>query len=138
VGAILNALLENRGATEFMGETKLISPALLQRHLHKADFPATRDELIAHARAEFDRVAGALRELPDRPYSRPAEVSRAFAEVASGYLRDIDYPARRDDLVAHAERQGAAWPVVEALRRIPDRRYDRPEAVADAVAEEEE
>ncbi|WP_345474845.1 DUF2795 domain-containing protein [Actinoallomurus oryzae] len=128
----------NRGATEFMGDTKLISPALLQRHLHKAGFPATRDELLAHAREECDRVIAALRELPDRRYSRPAEVSRAFAELASGYLGDMSYPARRDDLAAHAGRQDAPWPVVEALRRIPDRRYDRPEAVADAVAAEEE
>jgi hypothetical protein len=121
-----------------MGDSKLISPALLQRHLHKADFPATRDELLAHVRHEFDRVVAALRELPDRRYSRPAEVSRAFAELASGYLDDIAYPARRDDLVAHAARQDAPWPVVEALRRIPDRRYDHPGAVAQAVSEEEE
>ncbi|GLY76435.1 hypothetical protein Airi01_047020 [Actinoallomurus iriomotensis] len=137
VGAFLDALIDNRGATGFMGDTKLISPALLQRHLHKAGFPATRGELLAHVREESDRVIAALRELPDRRYSRPAEVSRAFAESVSGYLGDMSYPTRRDDLAGHAERQGAPWPVVEALRRIPDRRYDRPEAVAEAVAEEE-
>jgi hypothetical protein len=121
-----------------MGDTKLISPALLQRHLHKAAFPADRDELIAHVRDECDRVVGALRELPDRRYSRPAEVSRAFADLAGDYLGAVSYPARREDLVAHAERQDAARPVIEALRRIPDRRYDRREAVAEAIAEEEE
>jgi hypothetical protein len=121
-----------------MGDTKLISPALLQRHLHKVDYPATRDEMIAHARDECDRVIGALRQLPDRRYSRPTDVSRAFAELASTCLDGIAYPARRDDLVEHAERQEAARPVVEALRRIPDRRYDRVEAVRDAIAEEEE
>ena len=121
-----------------MGTTKLISPALLQRHLHKAGYPATRDELIAHARDECDRVVAALALLPDRRYSRPAEVSRAFAELAGGYLGGMAYPARRDDLVAYAERQDAARPVIDALTRIPDRRYDRPEAVCDAIAEEEE
>ncbi len=121
-----------------MGNTKLISPALLQRHLHKARYPATRDELIAHAREEYERVLGALGQLPNRRYSRPADVSRAFAEVASGHLDGAAYPARRDDLVAHAESQGAARPVVEALKRIPDRRYDRHEAVREALAEEEE
>jgi hypothetical protein len=131
-------LFENRGATAFMGDTKLISPALLQRHLHKAGFPATRDELIAHARAECDRVVAALRELPDRRYSRPAEVSRAFAVLVNDYLGDMAYPTRRDDLAEHAGRQDAPRPVVETLRRIPDRRYDRPEEVAEAVAEEEE
>jgi Protein of unknown function (DUF2795) len=121
-----------------MVNTKLISPALLQRHLHKVAYPATREELIAHARDEHERVVDALRQLPDRRYSRPAEVTRAFAEVASVYLDDVAYPAHRADLVACAERQDAARPVVEALRRIPDRRYDRPEAVSDAIAEEEE
>jgi hypothetical protein len=121
-----------------MGNTKLISPALLQRHLHKAGFPATRDELIAHARGECDRVVAALAALPDRRYSRPADVSRAFAELAGEYLGGMSYPARRDDLVARAERQDAARPVIEALRRIPDRRYDTPEAVGEAIAEEEE
>jgi hypothetical protein len=121
-----------------MGNTKLISPALLQRHLHKAGYPATRDELIAHARDECDRVIAALSQLPDRRYSRPADVSRTFAELAGEYLDGMAYPARREDLVAYAARQDAARPVIEALRRIPDRRYDRPEAVSDAIAEEEE
>jgi hypothetical protein len=121
-----------------MGTTKLISPALLQRHLHKAGFPAGRDELIAHARDECDRVVAALAQLPDRRYSRPAEVSRAFAEFAAGFIAGVTYPARRDDLVTYAERQDAARPVVDALKRIPDRRYDRPEAVSEAIAEEEE
>lgn len=65
-------------------------------------------------------------------------MTRAFAEVASVYLGDVAYPAHRGDLVACAERPHAVRPVVEALRRIPDRRYDRPEAVSDAIAEEEE
>lgn len=121
-----------------MANTKLISPALLQRHLHKAGFPASRDELIAHARGECERVVAALAALPDRRYSRPADVSRAFAELAGRHLRGVAYPARREDLVACAEREGAAHPVVEALRRVPDRRYDTPEAVAEAIAEEEE
>lgn len=121
-----------------MANTKLISPALLQRHLHKAAFPATRGELIAHARGECERVVAALAALPDRRYSRPAEVSRAFADLAGEHLGGMAYPARRDDLVAHAERHGAARPVVEALSRIPDRRYDTPKAVGEAIAEEEE
>ena len=121
-----------------MGNTKLISPALLQRHLHKVAYPATRAELIAHARDEYERVVAALEQLPDRRDSRPVDVSRAFAEVVSGYLDGVAYPARRDDLVTCAERRQAARPVVEALRRIPDRRYDGPEAVSDAIAEEEE
>jgi hypothetical protein len=121
-----------------MGETKLISPALLQRHLHKVDYPASRDDLIAHARSECERVISALQELPDRTFNRPTDVSKAFAELARQNLAGMSYPASRDDLVEHAKRQGAAKAVIEALKRIPDRTYDGPEAVAEAVAEEEE
>jgi hypothetical protein len=121
-----------------MGGTKLISPALLQRHLHKVDYPATRDELITHARDECERVISTLRELPDRQYTRPTDVSKAFAELASKYLTGVSYPARREDLVAHAKRQNAGRPVIAALERIPDRRYDGPQAVSEAIAEEEE
>jgi hypothetical protein len=121
-----------------MGNTKLISPALLQRHLHMAGFPATPEELVAHARDEYERVIGALRQLPDRRYTRPADVSRAFADFACGYLDGVAYPARREDLVRQGERGDAPRPVTEALRRIPDRRYDRMEAVGEAIAEEEE
>src|SRR4051812_37349590 len=80
------------GGDRVMGNTKLISPALLQRHLHKVAYPATRAELIAHARDEYERVAGALEQLPDRRYARPADVSRAFAEAAGAYLGGVVYP----------------------------------------------
>ncbi|MHA6794346.1 DUF2795 domain-containing protein [Pseudonocardia bannensis] len=51
------------------------------------------------------------------------------------FLRGMDYPARRDELVRHAEQQGADQQVLDALRRIPDREYDGPNAVSAAVAD---
>ncbi|HLZ38188.1 MAG TPA: DUF2795 domain-containing protein [Mycobacteriales bacterium] len=51
------------------------------------------------------------------------------------FLGGVDYPARRDDLVAHAERKGADEPVLETLRRIEDREYDGPNAVSAAVSD---
>ena len=104
-----------------MADTEPISPAPPRRHLHKAGFPATR--------GECDRVVAAPAALPDRHYTRPADVSRAFAGLAGGYSEGVAYPARRDDLIA-------CPPVVDALRRVLDRRYDAPEAVAGAIAEE--
>lgn len=51
------------------------------------------------------------------------------------FLSGVDYPVRRDDLVAHAESKGADDAVLEHLRRIPDRTYDGPNAVSQAFAE---
>ena len=51
------------------------------------------------------------------------------------FLGGVDYPARRDELVAHAEHQGADEPVLDALRRIEDREYNGPNAVSAAVSD---
>lgn len=50
------------------------------------------------------------------------------------FLGGIDYPASRDDLVAHAERSGADEAVLSQLRELPDRSYDGPNAVSQAYA----
>jgi Protein of unknown function (DUF2795) len=121
-------------------ENSLPSPAVLQRYLHGVDYPATKDQLVAHVRSqceqatgdaqsECERVIGTLTRLPDQQYSRPTDVSKAFGEIARETLRGADYPASRDDLVAYARDQDAASPVIEALLRIPDQDYDDPDAV---------
>lgn len=51
------------------------------------------------------------------------------------FLRGMDYPARKDDLVRHAEQQGADQQVLDTLRRILDREYNGPNAVSAAVAD---
>ena len=45
-------------------------------------------------------------------------------------LSGVDYPASRDDLVQHAERNGADEDVLRQLRSMPDREYDGPNAVS--------
>lgn len=51
------------------------------------------------------------------------------------FLGGVDYPVRRDQLVAHAKQKGADPPVLDALDRIPDREYDGPNAVSAAVGD---
>ena len=46
------------------------------------------------------------------------------------YLSGVSYPASRDDLVRHAEQQGADEEVLENLRTMPDREYNGPNAVS--------
>ena len=129
-----------------MTENSLPSPALLQRYLHGVDYPATKDQLVAHVRSqceqatgdaqsECERVIGTLTRLPDQQYSRPTDVSKAFGEIARETLRGADYPASRDDLVAYARDQDAALPVIEALLRIPDQDYDDSDAVIIEIIE---
>jgi Protein of unknown function (DUF2795) len=56
-----------------------------------------------------------------------------FIEVQK-YLSGVDYPAGKQELVDHAREQGAGDDVVRALGSIPDREYDGPNAVSEAVA----
>jgi hypothetical protein len=48
-------------------------------------------------------------------------------------LSGVDYPASKDDLVAHARSQGASDDVVSALEGIADREYEGPSGVSKAV-----
>ena len=115
--------------------TTLPSPALLQRHLHGVHYPATKAQLLAHARGECERTIGTLALLPEEQYSRPADVSKAFGELAQQILNGASYPASRDDLMAYARDLDTALLVIEALLRIPDQDYDDPDAVVTGIIE---
>jgi hypothetical protein len=54
---------------------------------------------------------------------------------AQKFLGGIDYPASKDDLVKHAEEQGADEDVLSVLREIPDRQYDGPNAVSHEISQ---
>jgi hypothetical protein len=116
-------------------ENSLPSPALLQRHLHGVHYPATRDQLLAHARSECQRVIGTLTLLPEQQYSRPTDVSKAYGELAREVLKGAAYPIARDDLVQYAQDQGTEPVIIEALVRIPDREYDDTDTVVIEIIE---
>ena len=48
-------------------------------------------------------------------------------------LSGMDYPASRDQIVAHAEQNGADEEILNALRGIDDREYEGPSGVSSAV-----
>jgi len=50
------------------------------------------------------------------------------------YLSGIDYPADKDRICEHAQRNGADEEALETLRRIPEGDYDGPDKVSKAVA----
>jgi len=52
------------------------------------------------------------------------------------FLRGVDYPATKEDLVKHAQQTLEALPrVIEALKQLPDQTYDGPIAVSKTVGE---
>jgi hypothetical protein len=48
-------------------------------------------------------------------------------------LKGMDYPAKKDDIVGQAERNGAGDEVLEALRGLPEKQYDGPDQVSEVV-----
>lgn len=60
-----------------------INPARVQQFLEGVDYPASKEELIEHARgrgADAD-VIDMLQQLPTRRYNRPTDVSEAIGEL---------------------------------------------------------
>ena len=51
------------------------------------------------------------------------------------YLKGADYPMSKDDLVRLAQSNDADDNALEALRAIPDRQYDGPNAVSHEISE---
>ncbi|MHB0878740.1 MAG: DUF2795 domain-containing protein [Anaerolineae bacterium] len=48
------------------------------------------------------------------------------------YLKGMEYPASKNDLVSHAKDEGASDDVMGFLQGLPDRDYDSPVAVSRA------
>jgi hypothetical protein len=48
-------------------------------------------------------------------------------------LKGVDYPADKSALLQAARAHGADTDLIDALEKIPDRRYDGPNAVSKAV-----
>ncbi len=57
-------------------------------------------------------------------------MARVSPIEAQKFLSGLDYPASREQIVEHAEREGADEEIRSALEQIPDREYDGPNAVS--------
>ncbi|MGI5270915.1 DUF2795 domain-containing protein [Nonomuraea sp. CA-218870] len=49
------------------------------------------------------------------------------------HLKGIDYPATKSELLDAARQQGADQETIRALESMPDREYDGPNAVSQAI-----
>ena len=45
----------------------------------------------------------------------------------------MDYPASKEEIIRHAEQNGADKEVLDALRKIEDRQYEGPSGVSSAA-----
>lgn len=51
------------------------------------------------------------------------------------YLKGMDYPASKDELIDHAEEQGADDEVLDLLEQLPDEEYETPADVSKAIGQ---
>ena len=65
----------------------------------------------------------------DRGTEAQGTEDQSHAEQARPYLENASYPARREDLAASAQQQGADQDVVELIVLIPDDEYADVDAV---------
>jgi hypothetical protein len=49
------------------------------------------------------------------------------------YLKEVDYPASKQDLITHALQQGADEEALKALSRLSEKQYETPAAVSQSV-----
>lgn len=60
-----------------------VNPIQLQKHLKGVNYPASKQDLIQHAKQHgADKEACAtLEQMPDEQYETPAEVSKAIGDI---------------------------------------------------------
>jgi len=65
-------------------QPEIKSPVELQKHLKGVSYPASKEDLIAAARDNGAprEVLDALQRLPGDQFDSPAEVAKAFGELA--------------------------------------------------------
>ena len=79
---------------------------------------------VASTRLQAGR-SGGVRHRPHAPKASPIAIQR--------YLRGVDYPVQKHDLLATARAEGANAAVLRTLAQLPDTRYISPIEVSRAI-----
>lgn len=61
------------------------------------------------------------------PTASPKDVEKS--------LRGVDYPAKKQDLIKHAQSQGAEPQVMDTLKQLPEQTFDSPTSIAKAIGD---
>ncbi len=51
------------------------------------------------------------------------------------YLKGLNYPAKKDDIVQYAQQHGADENVKSALQQLPDQTFDGPTEISKAIGQ---
>jgi uncharacterized protein DUF2795 len=60
-------------------------------------------------------------------HANPVEIEKC--------LKGVNYPAKKNDLIKHAQQQGANQDVIETLKELRDANFNSPVDVSKAVSE---
>ena len=136
-GAVAGSLL---AAEEATGQDQEASAVKRARRRAAPRSEPTRDQLYARAkelgiegRSKMSKpeLAEAVRELSGgatrEPIANPVEVQT--------FLEGVGYPSRTRRLLREAESQGASRRVRATLRRLPDREFESPTEVSEAIGQ---
>lgn len=60
-----------------------VNPIQLQKHLKGVDYPASKEDLIKHAKQQGadENALSALEQIPDEQYETPTDVSKAIGDT---------------------------------------------------------
>ena len=61
------------------------------------------------------------------PHANPVEVER--------YLKGVNYPAKKNDLIKHAQQNGASQDILETLKDLREENFNSPVEVNRAIGE---
>jgi Protein of unknown function (DUF2795) len=61
------------------------------------------------------------------PHTNPVEVER--------YLKGVNYPAKKNDLIKHAQQNGASQDILETLKDLREENFNSPVDVSKAIGE---
>lgn len=51
------------------------------------------------------------------------------------YLKNVDYPLKKDKLITHAKKNGATLDVISVLQELPENEFNSPVDVSKAMGE---
>jgi hypothetical protein len=60
-----------------------VNPIQVQKFLGGMDYPATKDEIVNHAKSKGadENIMDTLEQLPEDDYETPADVSKAIGQI---------------------------------------------------------
>lgn len=62
-------------------------------------------------------------------------MSTASPKDVEKCLKGVDYPAKKQDLMKHAQAHGADQQVMETLKQLPEQNFESPVGVTKAIGE---